>query len=65
MKLYLCQSSATYTGCTIHVHVMLSLWLWLYGSWIYNYLCNQFLSPLKLRVWTPYMADCTRYNIMR
>ena len=22
------------------------LWPWLYGSWIYNYLCNQCLSPL-------------------
>jgi hypothetical protein len=22
-------------------------WSWLYGSWIYNYLCNQCLSPLK------------------
>jgi hypothetical protein len=22
------------------------LWLWSYGSWIYNYLCNQCLSPL-------------------
>ena len=22
------------------------LWSWLYGSWIYNYLCNQCLSPL-------------------
>jgi len=21
-------------------------WLWSYGSWIYNYLCNQCLSPL-------------------
>jgi len=21
-------------------------WPWSYGSWIYNYLCNQFLSPL-------------------
>jgi len=21
-------------------------WLWWYGSWIYNYLCNQCLSPL-------------------
>jgi len=21
---------------------------WLYGSWIYNYICNQCLSPLKL-----------------
>jgi len=39
-------------------------WSWSYGSWIYNYLCNQFLSPLKLWVWTPLMARCTRYNIM-
>jgi hypothetical protein len=28
------------------------LWSWSYGSWIYNYLCNQCLSPLTLRVWT-------------
>jgi hypothetical protein len=25
-------------------------WLWSYGSWIYNYLCNQCLSPLMLWV---------------
>jgi len=37
---------------------------WLYGSWIYNYLCNQCLSPLMLWVQTPFMARCTRYNIM-
>ena len=23
-------------------------WPWSYCSWIYNYLCNQYLSPLKL-----------------
>ena len=23
-------------------------WSWSYGSWIYIYLCNQYLSPLKL-----------------
>jgi hypothetical protein len=23
-------------------------WSWSYGSWIYNYLCNQCLSPLNL-----------------
>jgi len=23
-----------------------NLWSWSYGSWIYNYLCNQCLSPL-------------------
>jgi hypothetical protein len=28
-------------------------WLWPYGSWIYNYLCNQCLSPLTLWVRTP------------
>ena len=26
---------------------------WLYGSWIYNYLCNQWLSPLTLWVRIP------------
>ena len=31
---------------------------WSYGNWIYNCLCNQYLSPLKLWVRTP-----TRYNI--
>ena len=25
-------------------------WLWSYGSWIYNYICNQCLSPLTLWV---------------
>jgi hypothetical protein len=27
------------------------LWSWSYGSWIYDYLCNQCLSPLILWVW--------------
>jgi hypothetical protein len=31
-------------------------WSWLYGSWIYNYLWNQCLSPLKLWVWTPFIV---------
>jgi hypothetical protein len=39
-------------------------WSWSYCSWIYNYLCNQFLSPLKLSVRTPFMTRCTRYNNM-
>jgi len=25
-------------------------WSWSYGSWIYNYICNQCLSPLILWV---------------
>ena len=28
-------------------------WSWSYGSWIYNYICNQCLSPLTLRVRIP------------
>ena len=35
-----------------------------HGSWIYNYMCNQCLSLLKLWVRTPFMARGTRYNIM-
>jgi hypothetical protein len=34
-------------------------WWWSYGSWIYNYLYNQCLSPTKLRVWISLMARCT------
>jgi len=26
-------------------------WQWSYGSWIYNYLWNQCLSPLIMRCW--------------
>ena len=37
---------------------------WSYGSWIYDYLCNQCLSLLKLWGRNPFMAWCTRYNIM-
>ena len=32
---------------------------WSYGSWIYNYLCNQCLSPLMLWVWIPIRERCT------
>jgi hypothetical protein len=32
------------------------LWLWSYGSWIYNYLCNQCLSPLKLWIRIPLIS---------
>jgi len=34
---------------------------WSYGSWIYNYLCNQCLSPLKLWVWSLFMLRRTWY----
>jgi len=35
------------------------LWPWSYGSWIYNYLCNQWLSPLMLWVRISIRARCT------
>ena len=34
-------------------------WPWSYGSWIYNYLCNQCLSPLMLCVRISIRARCT------
>ena len=33
--------------------------LWTYGSWIYNYLCNQCLSPLMLWVRISIRVRCT------
>ena len=40
-------------------------WSWSYGSWIYNYLCNQCLSPQMLWVWIPLkrvVLDTTLYD---
>ena len=34
-------------------------WPWSYGSWMYNYLCIQCLSPLMLWVRTSIRARCT------
>jgi hypothetical protein len=37
-----------------HVQMVLGpLWSSSYSSWIYNYLCNQCISPITLWVWTP------------
>jgi len=52
--LYLCFQLRYYT----HVGQELS-WLWPYGSWIYNYLCNQCLSPVMLWVRISIRARCT------
>ena len=43
---------------------MVPSWPWSYGSWIYNYLCNQCLSPIMLWFRTPFIARCTGYNIL-
>jgi len=34
-------------------------WSWSYGSWMYNNLCNQYLSPLKMWARIPFMVRCT------
>jgi hypothetical protein len=34
-------------------------WCWSYGSWIYNFLCNQCLSLLMLWVWISIRTSCT------
>ena len=39
-------------------------WVWLYGSRVYNYICNQCLSLLKLWVLIQLMVRCVWYNIM-
>jgi hypothetical protein len=36
-----------------------SSWAWSYGSWIYNYLCNQCLSSPMLWAWISIRARCT------
>jgi hypothetical protein len=38
----------------------ISSWPWSYGSWIYNYLCNQCLSSLMLWVQILIRARCTK-----
>ena len=38
-------------------------WPWSYGRWIYNYLCNQCLSPLMLWVRISIRARCPTYVI--
>ena len=38
---------------TLSIFLGPSWWSWSYGSWIYNYLCNQCLSPLMLWVQIP------------
>ena len=35
---------------------------WSYGSWIYNYLCHQCLSQLKLSL-NPTQERCTRFSM--
>jgi hypothetical protein len=43
----------------ISIEFIAVAWSWSYGSWIYNYLCNQCLSPLMLWVRISIRARCT------
>jgi hypothetical protein len=43
----------------IYLTVKGLLWPWLFGSWIYNYLCNKCLSPLMLWVRISIRVRCT------
>jgi hypothetical protein len=45
--------SSVYLPCMVAFH-SLKAWSWSYCSWIYNCLCNQYLSPLMLWVRIPY-----------
>ena len=55
-------------GSTLNIHIQflyhVPSWPWSYGNWIYNYLCNQCLSPLTLWVRILLMArQCTRATL--
>ena len=45
--------------CYVILQIVGPSWPWSYDSWIYNYLCNQCLSPLVLWVWISIRARCT------
>ena len=51
--------SFLFTIIFLLIYLMWASWPWSYGSWIYNYLCNQCLSPLMLWVWISIRAKCT------
>jgi hypothetical protein len=46
----------SYTGCDLCLSLSGPSWSWSYGSWVYNYLCNRFLSPLMLWIRIPHRA---------
>jgi len=47
-----------------HIRSKSPWWSWSYGSWSYNYLCNQCLSLLMSKIRIPLMARCTRNSIL-
>ena len=51
------QSISQWPVVLLHIYIGALSWSWSYGSWIYNYLCNQSLLPLTLRVRIPLMES--------
>ena len=44
---------------TVFFSILGASWPWSFGNWIYNYLCNQCLSPLMLWVRISVRVRCT------
>jgi hypothetical protein len=60
--IYTYHVSCSFLSCEVwclHGKCKWSSWSWSYGCWIYNYLCNQCISPLTLWFRIPLMARCT------
>ena len=53
MKIYLISIKIVIWKFINQITIRGPSWSWSYGSWIYNYICNQCPSPLKLWVRTP------------
>jgi hypothetical protein len=60
-KIFTCSFQCPYIKYTLCFIQGMS-WPWSYGRWIYNYLCNQCLSPLMLWVWVTIRAKCTTFD---
>ena len=54
----------SFLKCLAPLSAIFQLYQVRHGSWVYSYMCNQYISPLKLWVRTPFIARCTRYNLM-
>ena len=54
IKYWNCPAKKIYINNFQKKEISLPSWPWSYDSWIYNYLCNQCLSPLMLWVRIPF-----------
>ena len=55
-KLIFCNQRTVLKFCSLH-NIYINNNLFSYGSWIYNYLCNQCLTPLMLWIRTLFMRE--------